>query len=49
MDLGHFRQGYLITRFLDLDGAVGLGLAANAGALLCTLMSLRAMCGPFGC
>jgi hypothetical protein len=25
------------------------GLAANAGAFLCALMTLGAMCGPFGC
>jgi hypothetical protein len=26
-----------------------LGLAANAGAFVCTLMTVGAMCGPFGC
>jgi hypothetical protein len=26
-----------------------IGLAANAGAFLCDLMVLGAMCGPFGC
>ena len=26
-----------------------VGLAANAGAFLCALMTLGAMCGPFGC
>jgi hypothetical protein len=26
-----------------------VGLATNAGAFLCALMTLGAMCGPFGC
>jgi hypothetical protein len=26
-----------------------LGLAANAAAFICALMTLGAMCGPFGC
>jgi hypothetical protein len=26
-----------------------VGLAANASAFLCALMTLGAMCGPFGC
>ncbi|WP_158941720.1 hypothetical protein [Granulicella sp. S190] len=26
-----------------------IGLAANAGAFLCAMMTLGAMCGPFGC
>jgi hypothetical protein len=26
-----------------------VGLAANGGAFLCALMTLGAMCGPFGC
>jgi hypothetical protein len=26
-----------------------VGLAANTGAFLCAMMTLGAMCGPFGC
>src|SRR5271168_1848697 len=44
--------GSMVLSIVSLFG-LGLGrwvgLAANVGAFLCALMTLGAMCGPFGC
>jgi hypothetical protein len=50
-----WRAGLFGSMLLFVFSLFGLGwgrlagLAANAAAFLCTLMTLGAMCGPFGC
>ncbi len=38
-----------IVSLFGLGWGRWLGLAANAAAFICALMTLGAMCGPFGC
>ncbi len=39
----------LVVSLFGLGWGRWVGLAANAGAFLCAMMTLGAMCGPFGC
>ena len=54
--LSHLWQGQFYGAFVlsivslfGLGWSRWLGLAANASSFLCALMTLGAMCGPFGC
>ena len=38
-----------VASLFGLGWSRWVGLAASAGALFCTLLTLGAMCGPFGC
>jgi hypothetical protein len=39
----------LVASLFGLGWARWVSLAASAGAFLCALMTLEAMCGPLGC
>jgi hypothetical protein len=41
--------GVGIVSLFGLSWGRWVGLVANAGAFVCALMTLGAMCGPFGC